>query len=258
MRHAFAVESLATVLVCAIGCGGSRATTDAHAGKPGVSSTRPAAEASICDDYVRMVTQCIETKLPESERAGERQNLVMFRKTLERFPTAATHCAANMRNEIRHDSYGCYADEAEKRGIQTACTLLTRTELEELVGSRLEGGVPGNEKCSYAFAGEPLREPLKIKVRWESARDDIDAARGAQAILNDKLTKVTGTSDFVPGAAVEGVGDDAFFTLAGIWPMLSTRLGDVSIAVEGTDRDKLIAITRLALPRIKPEPKREF
>jgi hypothetical protein len=216
MRHALVVESLATVLVCAIGCGGSRAATDTQADKPGVASTTAAAEASICDNYVRMVRQCIETKMPESERAGERQNLVMFRKTLERFPTAATHCAANMRNEIRQDSYGC-----------------------------------------YAFAGEPLRGPLKIKVRWEGARDDIDAARGAQAIVNGKLTKVTGTSDFVPGAAVEGVGDDAFFTLAGIWPMLTARLGDVSIAVEGVERDKLIAIARLALPRIKPEQKRE-
>jgi hypothetical protein len=262
MVHSVARAALTLAVVCLIGCGGSHAATDGHAsasaGKPGpaqpASNSTPSAA---CDDFVRIVTQCVETKMPESERATERQNLAMFKKMQASFPVAAgrmaSQCEANIRNAIRQDSYGCYGEEAAKRGIQTACSLLTRAELEGIVGVPLEDGVPLNMKCSYAFAGQPFREPLKITVRWHGGRDEVDAARAAQAMVNGRLAKETGTSDFVPGAKVDGVGDDAFFTLAGIWPMLQARLGDVSIGIEGLERDPMIAIARLALPRIKAE-----
>lgn len=256
-RSVRAIVSLMLAVVCVIACGGSHTATDgassaASAGKPG--SSQPASNSTssdTCDDFVRIVTHCIETKMPEDERTNERQNIAMF----EKFRAAATaeRCAANLRNAIRQDSYGCYGEEAAQRGIQTACSLLTRAELEAIVGASLEEGVPRNMKCSYAFAGQPFREPMKIAVRWHGGRDEVDAARGAQAMVNGRLAKDTGKSDFVPGAKVDGVGDDAYFTLAGIWPMLQARLGDVSIGVEGLEGDQMIAIARLALPRIKAE-----
>jgi hypothetical protein len=262
MVYSFARAGLMLAVVCVIACGGSHSATDgagaAGAAKPGPSQPASnSASSAACDDYVRIVTQCIETKMPEDERANERQNLAMFKKMQAGFPMAAgrmaSQCAANIRNAIRQDSYGCYGEEAAKRGIQTACSLLTRAELEGIVGAPLEDGVTRNMKCSYAFAGQPFREPMKIAVRWHGGRDEVDAARGAQAMVNGRLAKETGKSDFVPGAKVDGVGDDAFFTLAGIWPMLQARLGDVSIGIEGLEGDQMIAIARLALPRIKAE-----
>jgi hypothetical protein len=242
---------LILTVVCLMACGGSHAATGGAAGKPGSETASNTTSSAACADYLRIVTQCIETKMPEDERANERQNLAMFKK----FRAAATaeRCAANLRNAIRQDSYGCYSEEAAKRGIQTACSLLTRVELEAIVGAPLEEGVPRNMKCSYAFAGQPFREPMKIAVRWHGGRDEVEATRGAQAMVNGRLAKDTGKSDFVPGAKVDGVGDDAFFTLADIWPMLQARLGDVSIGVEGLEGDQMIAIARLALPRIKAE-----
>jgi hypothetical protein len=202
-------------VICLIGCGGSRAATDgadraASASKAGPSKAASNSTSSdACDDYVRIVTQCIETKMPEDERANERQNLAMFKKMQASFPMAegrmASQCTANLRNAIRQDSYGCYGEEAAKRGIQTACSLLTRAELEAIVGASLEEGVPRNMKCSYAFAGQPFREPMKIAVRWHGGRDEVEAARGAQAMVNGRLAKDTGKSDFVPGAKVDGV-----------------------------------------------------
>jgi hypothetical protein len=264
MVDSLAKAGLILTVVFVVACRGSSGTTDragvaAGTGRPqGSVSSSTSAIPAACNDYVRIVTQCIETKLPESERAEERRKLTTFKKMLDTCPDAAAQaapqCAANLRTEFRQDSYGCYTEEAVRRGVQMACSLLTRAELETIVGARLEDGVPDNMRCRYAFAGQPLRHPLLITVRWQGGRDDVEAARGAQAIVNGRLGKDTGKSDIVPGAAVDGVGDEAFFTLAGIWPMLQARLGDVSIGVEGLERDQMIAIARMALPRITPDP----
>jgi hypothetical protein len=99
-----------------------------------------------------------------------------------------------------------------------------------------------------------LREPYKITVHWKDGRDDIEAARGAQAGLNRRMRTETGMSDLVPGATVEGLGDDAFFTLAGSERMLSVRLGDAAISLVGANREQLIEVARKVLPRIQPNP----
>jgi hypothetical protein len=261
MMQSMCTVSLVLVAVCAIACGGSHAAgasggTTADAGKPDASDARAKGPApSSCDDYVRIVTECIETKMPESDRAHERQNLAIFRKNLAQAATPpSAMCEANIRTAIRQDSDGCYEAEAAKRGIQTACTLVAHAELEEILHAPLDHGVTRDMQCSYAFASEPFREPLKIGVHWKGGHDEMEAARGGQAIVNGRLAKETGQSDLVPGAGVDGVGDDAFFTVAGVWPMLAARLGDVSVTIEGADRDQLIAIARKALPRIEPEP----
>ena len=261
MAHQLVKAGVIVALVCLPACGGSDAATERTDAAPGHrgGGDRGATDASpgACDDYVRLVTQCIDTKMPESERAEERRNIETFKKMLREYPTGgarmSAQCAANLRTAIRQDSYGCYGEEAAKRGIQTACSVLTRAELEAIVGARLEDGVAANMKCRYAFAEQPFRQPLQIAVRWHGGRDDVEAARDAQRIVNGGLTKEAGASDFVPGAKVDGVGDDAFFTIAGVWPMLNARLGDVSIGVEGAARDQMIAIARTALPRITPE-----
>jgi hypothetical protein len=257
-------STLLLIGACTIACGHSGVRNDTVAAAQATTGAQPAAakDASAtgspeCDDYVRMVSTCIETRMPESERAEERQELEFFRKTLANSPVAALaapSCLKNIRSRIQGDSYGCYAEEAAKRGIQTSCTVLTRAELEQLLGTSLEDGVQDSNTCTYAFAGNPARHPFQMTVHWRDGEDEVVAARGAQAMLNGRIGKETGVSGLVPGAAVEGVGDEAFFTLAGIWPMLVARVGDVAIGVEGAPKEQLVAIAQKALPRIKPQP----
>jgi hypothetical protein len=261
IRSLFTTAVILTA-ISAIACGGSRGdstgSNSTAVGSTSTSDSTPNGRATACDDYVRIVTQCIETKMPEPDRTEEGQQLATFKKMLAQYSTApetaAAQCTANLRTAFRQDSYGCYTDEAAKRGIQTACSLLTRAELERIVGASLEDGVPDNMRCRYAFAGQPLRQPLLVGVHWNGGRDEVEAARGGQAIVNGRLGRESGQADPVPGAALTGVGDEAFFVVAGIQPMLSARLGDVSIEIHGADRDQSAAIARLALPRITPDP----
>jgi hypothetical protein len=256
------LKLIAFTIACMVvsGCSRTPSKTEAatQVGKQTASQNPPAKDGAECDEYFHMVSRCIETKMPESERASERQRLDYFRNMLGNSPmlraAAGPSCNQNIRNEIRNDSYDCYAEEAVKRGIQTPCSLLARTELEQNLQVALEDGIHRGAQCIYGFAGNPARHPFRIKVHWKDGRDELTAARGAQALLNGRLQKETGMSGFVPGATVEGVGDDAFFTLAGIWPMLCARAGDVAVSVEGASQEQLIAIARKALPRIQPDP----
>ncbi len=251
--------ALVSACIVASGCSRTQGKTGsaARGGEQTASKDRSAADGAECDDYIRIVSRCIDTKMPESERASERQGLDYLRSMTENpmlRAFAGPKCNGNIRNAIRYDSYDCYAEEAVKRGIQTSCSLLTRTELEQILQVTLEDGIHRGSQCIYGFAGNPVRHPLRITVHWKDGRDELTAARGAQAMLNGRLEKETGMSGFVPGATVEAVGDDAFFTLAGIWPMLSARMGDVAVQVEGASQEQMIAIARKALPRIQPDP----
>jgi len=245
---------VAFVIACMFACGCSRKRKEAQKEQASPSQA-PANGANACSDYFALVSKCIETKVPEAERAEQRQNFENDRKMLESIGSMASQsCADSLRNAIQNDSYGCYADEAAKRGIQTPCTLLTRSELEQVLQISLGDGVHDGNTCRYPFPVNALREPFKITVHWKNGRDDMDAARGAQAGLNRKISTETGIGDVVPGAAVEGVGDDAFFTLAGAERMLSARRGDAAISLLGGSREQLIELARKALPRIQNYP----
>src|SRR5260221_6159054 len=86
MVHILAKIGVILTVVCLIGCGGSHAATGgtgaaASARQPGPSQAASKRTSSTaCGDYVRIVTQCIDTKKPEDERANERQELPMFKK----------------------------------------------------------------------------------------------------------------------------------------------------------------------------------
>lgn len=254
----------AFVVVCLVACGGAGAASNTGTATPGgqqAGSQDPSSTGvAECDAYIRMVSRCIETKMPESERASERQNLDYLRRTLADAPfmqaALGPQCKENMRRAVQNDSYECYAEEAAQAGIQTACSLLKRAELEEVLQAALENGMQQGAMCTYAFAGNPARHPFRITVHWTEGRDELQTARAAQAILNRRMQTDTGQTEFVPGATVEGLGDDAFFTLAGFWPMLVARRGDVAVSVEGATREELIAIARQALGRLDPQSQR--
>lgn len=256
------LKLIAFAIFCMVvsGCSRTQSKTGAAAkGSEQTSSQNPPAKAGAeCDEFFQMVSRCIDTKMPESERASERQNLDYSRKMLGDSPmlraAAGPSCQQNIRNAIQNDSYDCYAGEAAKRGIQTPCSLLTRAELEQILQTALEDGIHRGSQCIYGFAANAARHPFRMTIHWKDGRDELIAARGAQAMLNGRLQKETGMSGSVPGATVEGVGDDAFFTVAGIWPMLCARVGDVAVSVEGASQEQLIAIARKALPRIQPDP----
>jgi hypothetical protein len=215
----------------------------------------PTDSESACDEYFRMVSKCIETKMPESESASEKQNLEMNRKMLSSpaFQTMAGDiCRENILHAIQQDSYGCYAEEAKKRGVQTACTLLTRAELEQILQTPLQDGKQDGYTCRYEFPPNKVHEPFRIEVHFKDGRDEMDAARGALKLFGGKGPNSVG--QFVAGETVKGVGDDAFFTVAGIEPMLTARLGDVAVSLVGGVPEQMLQIARKALPRIQPDP----
>jgi hypothetical protein len=162
--------SIALAMASLIACGCSRGTGDAErSASPGAQAAAtdsgrgaaPGAQAAAgetsrgagdeCEDFFRMVGRCIETRIPEPERAAERHNLEADRSLLARSPVspsaAERSCKANIRSAIRQDRYGCYADEAKKRGVQTACALLSRGELEKIVDAALEDGALVGAAC---------------------------------------------------------------------------------------------------------------
>jgi hypothetical protein len=266
VRSVVVATALVTISIAACSrAGGSAAEkTTASSGRASGGTKLPV-PAAACDDYIRIATKCIEAKMPESDRAEARADLDSYQKSLKAFGTmtsmAETHCTNTMTLEFRQDSYGCYGEEAARRGIQTACTLLTRAELEAIVHTPLDEARPGNGKCTFGFSGQPYSEGLVITAHWKDGHDEVAAARAAKAIVAGGLAKDVGKNSdlmtLVSGDNVEGVGDEAYFTMAGIHPMLVARLGQVAIGVEGVERDQAIAIAQKALPRITPDSERQ-
>ncbi len=202
--------------------------------------------------------------MPESERAEARADLATGERMRKAFPIAGPiveqQCAQSLTYRMRQDDYGCYAEEAVKRGVQTACTIVTRAEIAAIVQKPVDEGVPGNQKCTFAFTGNVFAQPVEITVHWKDGKDEVAGARMAKALVSGTLGKQFGKgssiASLVDGGAVEGVGDEAYFTMAAIHPMLVARLGDVAVGVEGVDQDQLVAIAKLALPRVTPDPSR--
>jgi hypothetical protein len=249
------------IFACIVACGCSRdqskTNTMAQSGTQTAARDASPSGAADCNDYFRLVSRCIETKMPESERAEQRQNLENDRKMIESigWAIAGQSCTENIRKAIQNDSHGCYAEEAAKRGIPTACTLMTRAELEQILQVALKDGIHDGDSCRYPPPANTTAETFKITVHWKDGRDDMDAARGALAGVNPRGRTESRMSEFVSGSTVEGLGDDAFFTLAGSEPMLSVRFGDVAISLVGATREQLIEIAQKMHPRIEPNAK---
>ena len=221
-------------------------------------TTRTAEGTSACNDYFRMVSRCIETKMPESERASERQNLETTRSALESplvQTMAADECKKRIHTAIQQDGYGCYAEEATRRGVQTACNLLTRAELEQILKTTLSDGMQDGFVCKYQYPLKTWHEPFTITVYFKGGLSEMEASR--QALKFFKSKKPNSVGQLVAGETVKDVGDDAFITEAGIEPILAARLGDVAVSLLGGSPDQLKEVARKVLPRIKPEAKDE-
>lgn len=254
----------ATVLIAsAIGISCARKTADANKAA-GAARSNDGAEASAtagtsdCNDYFRMVGHCIETKMPESERASARQDLETTRNALESpmvQTMAAGDCKKRILNAIQQDSYGCYKEEAAQRGVQTACNLLTRAELEQILKTTLSDGIQDGFVCKYQFPLKAWHEPFAITVYFKGGRNEMEAARQAVKFFGGKGPNSVG--QLVAGATVKDVGDDAFVTEAGIEPILTARRGDVAVSLLGGTPDQLNEVARKVLPRIQPEAKDE-
>jgi hypothetical protein len=249
-----------------VACGGAGTPKDSSA--PASSSREAAATASAtgpteCDTYVRLVSHCIETRMPDAERADERQALEMFRRALagggpfagQRTTDLQSSCTKRIRGIIQGDQYGCYTEEARKRSIQTACSLLTPGELSDMLGAPVEEGVQDANACRYAFSGRVARDPFTITVHLKDAGDELVAARSAQSWMNGvaRNLPLPKDGDFVGGTTVDGLGDEAFITtVGGGWPRLVARQGEIGIELFGGSAQQLVAVARRALPRIEP------
>lgn len=246
---------LAAALGATLGCGGH--TSASPASTTSGASTGPAAKAgNPCVDLVQMVHRCIDTKMPEDERARARSDIGHYEGKWAAFLTA-TRCEERIVSEVRGDDYECYRDEGAKRGIQTPCSLVTRAEIEAAVKTPVGEGIHRGERCSYEFKDKPFIEPMRITVHWTGAEDDVKATRMAMKMMGQVLKNQTGMTGLTHGETLDGLGDDAFFGVAGIHPMLTVRKGDASFEVEGAAEEALIQIARLAVPRLKPDPPRD-
>jgi hypothetical protein len=242
----------AGVLAAAAACGGTGAAPAAtKSGKAASSSA--GTTAGPCVDLVQMVQRCIDTRMPEDERAEARSDLSQYQGKWAAFLTDS-RCQERIVSKVRGDEYECYRDEATKRGIQTPCTLVTRAEVEAAVKTPVGEGVHRGEHCSYEFKEKPFIEPMQITVHWSGAEDEVKAARLAMKMMGQILKSQTGMTGLTHGETLDGLGDEAFFGVAGIHPMLTVRKADASFEVEGAAEEAMIQIARLAVPRLTPDP----
>jgi hypothetical protein len=150
--------------------------------------------------------------------------------------------------EVPRESSGVDTARAKR---QSPCSLLKRAELEEILRSPLEDGTADGSECVFGSAGSPWRS-VKMNVYWTGGREELDAARTGVGMVNRALRGPVG-EQAAPGADLEGLGDDAFFAMAGFVPMLFVRQGDAAISLEcsGATREQTVAIARKALERLK-------
>lgn len=205
-----------------------------------------------CDKYIQMVSQCIRTQMPESDRAREQQRLEHFRGMLANpFAGAslAASCGENIRLEIQRDRYGCYPAEAARSGIPTPCSLVTRADLQLILATPLTEGQHTGSNCIYASVSGRTA-PVTITVRWTDGREELESARAAQKQVAGRTRSSTGES-VVTGRTLAGIGDDAFLIGAGLMPMLHVRKGDAAVIVTAAaTQDQLTTIARKALERL--------
>jgi hypothetical protein len=255
MRRNAVHAIIAVAFAAASACGGSGATPAAS-----TSSVKPATSAAKaggpCTEVVQMMQRCIDTKMPEDERDRARNDLKHYQGAWAAFLTDAS-CQEHLVSKVRADEYECYREAAKKHAIQTPCTLVTRAEIEAAVKTPVAEGVHRGEHCSYEFKEKPFVEPMQITVHWSGAEDDVKASRLAMKMMAQVLKNQTGMTGLTQGETLDGLGDDAFFGVAGIHPMLTVRKGDASFAVEGAAEEALVQIARLAVPRLTPDPPRE-
>lgn len=251
--------AIALIAVAALGCGGAPAahddgTSERSAEAQAASGAKSAASTGFpaCDKYIQMVSECIATKMPESERAEERQRLEHFRSLLSNpmlGAAIAQKCEENIRLEMQRDRYGCYAARAQAAGVRTACSLVTPGELQEVFKAAFAPGIPGNSACVYESTSPPKRM-VRIEVDWNNGRDQMEAWRTGVAMVDRETRKSTGQS-MVEAETLAGVADDAFFVLAGFQPMLAVRKGDIALSIQApATREQLVAIARKALARL--------
>jgi hypothetical protein len=241
------------LIAVSLGCGHAGAQSSQSAGG---AKTADGTALPECDKYIRMVSECIATKVPESERADEQARLDSFRDVLTHpmltaFAANGT-CKENIRHEWEQDRYGCYTNEAKAAGIKTACSFITAAELEAILKVPMKEPVRDESKCHYA--PEKGMSTATIEVHRTRGRDEMDGARSGLRIMTKRMKKDVPDIDptgILEGETILGLGDDAFFMTAGVMPFLYVRKGDASFNIEGygDTKEQMIAIARTVLSR---------
>ena len=257
------MKSLSIVLIgVSLACGGGAGAQSTQGGTASAKTEKAAkAGASACDRLYKMVSECINTKVPHEERAKKLEEVEYSRNIVSSSPLASfidpakmeSSCEENIRQEIQTDSYGCYAGQAAAVGIKTPCSYATRAEIQEALNSPVQEGQHDGSQCYYPPSGSGGRY-AKIEVHWTHGRDELDAARTGVKILDKRMAKDDPNIDrktILDGETVPGLGDDAFFMTAGFMPFLHVRKGDAAFSIEafGSDREQMIAVARKILTR---------
>jgi hypothetical protein len=156
---------------------------------------------------------------------------------------------------MQTDTYGCYAADAAKAGIRSACSLVTKEEMQQIVGLPIRVPKPDESKCLYQAVSN-AGHYVQLEVHWNDGRDHLDAARASKRIITKVMKKESPGVDptaIVDGETVSGLGDDAFFMTAGLMPFLHVRKGDSAVTIEdfGGTKEEMIAVARKALSRLR-------
>lgn len=153
-------------------------------------------------------------------------------------------------------SSGC-GEMSASRGVprsardRSPCSLSTAAELQAIIGKPLGEPVRDDSVCVFPGAGSSPRY-VSLTVHWTGGRDELESARDGVKIVDSHLKKTEGMS-MVEGQKIEGLGDDAFFVVAGVMPWLYVRKGDTSVAIEafGSTQEQMVAIASAVLPRLQ-------
>ena len=130
------------------------------------------------------------------------------------------------------------------------CELLTRAEVEEVLGTAVDEPTRRGNQCHFVSQGRPLRG-LSVTVRWTGGEDAMKAAKMSErmmASMGDKDVREAMKNAFGGTEDLKDLGDDASFQMV----TLHVRKADAYLTFDARlcSRKQAIAAARKAVARL--------
>jgi hypothetical protein len=143
-------------------------------------------------------------------------------------------------------SAGAFAAQGTPQTPRSPCEVLTKQEVEAVLGAKVSDPVRRADACHFAPAGRPARGII-VTVYWTGGERQMESTRMAEQMSRS----VAGTlyKEFGHGNDdVKDLGDDATFPLK----TLNVLKGDAFLKIDADlcSREQAVALARKALSRL--------
>lgn len=227
-------------------CGVGRETAAAA----GSEQPSPSTGIPECDRYVAMIEQCLP-QMPNEDRVAARFAVDQIRALVPTMAqrdgdAMARQCAENVESALRTNTYGCHDDAARAAGVLSPCDLVTREELERILGGRFADAERDGTTCTYPPVEGSMRF-VEIDVAWSGGAEEMAAWRSGAGMVDRALEAASG-EDVDLQDDLAGLGDEALFTMG----MLQVRQGDAffSLHAFGSSEAGALTVARKILSRL--------